>query len=74
MPPATLDKFRDHGKVAVTLTGGLADAHAQINQLGDLGISLDAITNDLEKAGIQSFVDAFDRLLTPIDSKRKALS
>jgi len=74
VPPATLDKFRDHGKVAVTLTGGLADAHAQISQLGELGISLDAITTDLEKAGIQSFVEAFDRLLASIDSKRKALS
>lgn len=74
VPPATLEKFRDHGKVSVTLMGGLADAHKQINQLSDLGISLDAITDELEQAGIQSFVEAFDRLLKSIDSKRQALS
>jgi len=74
VPPATLDKFRDHGKVAVTLTQGLADAHKQMTQLGDLGVSLDAITDELEAAGIQSFVDAFDRLLESIDGKRQSLS
>lgn len=74
VPPATLDKFRDHGKVAVTLTRGLLDAHTQLKQLGELGISLDAITEDLEKAGIESFAEAFDRLLESIDGKRKALS
>jgi len=39
-----------------------------------LGVSLDAITNELEAAGIQSFVDAFNRLLDSIDNKRQALS
>jgi len=74
VPPATLEKFRDHGEVKVTLLGGLAEAHGQINQLAELGISLDAITADLEKAGIKSFVEAFDRLLDSINSKRQALS
>jgi len=73
VPPATLDAFRDHGTVAVTLTRGLPEAHKQLTQLSDLGISLDAITDDLEAAGIQSFVDAFDRLLESIDGKRAAL-
>ena len=58
----------------LTLTRGLADAHKQLTQLGELGISLDAITEDLENAGIKSFVEAFDRLLESIDGKRQALS
>lgn len=74
VPPATLDKFRDHGKVSVTLTQGLPEAHKQLTQLGELGISLDDITNELETGGIQSFVEAFDRLLESIDEKRKALN
>lgn len=74
VPPATLDKFRDHGNVEVTLTKGLLDAHNQIKQLSELGISLEKITQDLENAGIKSFVEAFDRLLESIDGKRQALS
>ncbi len=74
VPPATLDKFRDHGEVSVTLTQGLPEAHKQLTALGELGISLDDITNELETAGIQSFVEAFDRLLESIDDKRKALN
>ena len=74
VPPATLDKFRDHGKVALTLTQGLPDAHKQLTQLAEMGVSLDAITEELEIAGIQSFVEAFERLLASIDSKRQALS
>ncbi len=74
VPPATLDKFRDHGKVALTLTQGLPDAHKQLTQLAELGVSLEAITDELETAGIQSFVEAFERLLESIDGKRQALS
>jgi len=73
VPPATLDAFRDHGTVNPTLTDDLATAHQQLTQLKELGISLDAVTDELEAAGIQSFVDAFDRLLESLDGKRKSL-
>jgi len=63
-----------NGNVEVTLTKGLLDAHNQIKQLSELGISLEKITQDLENAGIKSFVEAFDRLLESIDGKRQALS
>lgn len=74
LPPKTMDAFRDHGVASAKLALGLADAHKQLSALGDLGINLKAITDDLEAAGIESFAEAFDRLLQSIDDKRKRLA
>ncbi|MEE9320916.1 MAG: transaldolase [Granulosicoccus sp.] len=72
LPPKTLDAFRDHGKAEARLTKGLNVAHQQLSALAELGISLNTITDKLEQAGIQSFAEAFDRLLTSLADKRKS--
>ena len=74
LPPKTMDAFRDHGVAAARLPQGLADAHKQLSALGELGIPLNKITDDLESAGITSFAEAFERLLQSIDDKRKRLA
>ncbi len=71
LPPKTLDAFRDHGKVAPKLIEGLDQAHARISALAGLGISIDEVTAKLEKDGIQSFADAFDRLMEALQEKRR---
>ena len=73
-PPATLDAFLDHGDVAERVTTGLDEAQAQVERLEELGISLDAITGDLLKAGVKAFADAFEGLLEVIDSKCRELA
>lgn len=74
VPPKTLDAFRDHGTVEPRLTQGLNIAHTQLSELADLGISLSDITDSLEAAGIQSFAEAFDRLLGVLAEKRQSVS
>lgn len=74
LPPKTMDAFKDHGVAESRLTQNLAQAHREISELGDLGISLTDITDQLEADGIQSFVDAFDRLLEVLANKRKAVA
>jgi len=74
LPPKTMDAFRDHGNVAPRLIDGLSVAHKQLSALNDVGISLSDITADLEAAGIQSFAEAFDRLLTSLKEKRQRLA
>ena len=74
LPPKTLDAFRDHGTAEPRLTRGLADAHASLTRLGELGISLDDITDTLEADGIASFADAFERLLASLDDERKKVA
>jgi transaldolase len=73
MPPATIDAFRDHGKVAATLEQGVDAADATIAQLESLGISLKAITDKLLADGLTSFEDSYDKLFDVIGKKVAAL-
>jgi transaldolase/glucose-6-phosphate isomerase len=73
VPPATLDAFRDHGKVRDTLEAGTDDAKRVLDDLNRTGISLDAITDKLTREGVQLFADAADKLLGTLAKKRAAL-
>src|SRR5438874_4818171 len=55
MPPATLEAFRDHGKVRDSLEENIEDARRVLAELEKSGISLDAITDDLVKDGVKLF-------------------
>ena len=56
------------------MTTGVNEARAQVERLEELGISLDAITSDLLKAGVKAFADAFEGLLKVIDTKISELT
>jgi transaldolase/glucose-6-phosphate isomerase len=73
VPPATLDAFRDHGAAAVTITDGIDECHRQLAELEKLGISMAAVTGELEVEGVKAFVDAFTALLKTVDERRKAV-
>ncbi len=63
MPVATMDAFRDHGKLRDSLEENPAERAAQLDDLGRAGISLDAVTDKLVEDGVQLFADAADKLL-----------
>ncbi|NOY57925.1 MAG: bifunctional transaldolase/phosoglucose isomerase, partial [Calditrichaeota bacterium] len=73
VPPATLTAFRDHGTVAATLVQGMEEAKDRLIRLNDLGIDLDEITEKLQKDGVASFADSFDKLMKAIAGKREQL-
>ena len=74
MPTATMDAFRDHGKVRDALEDNVADAQRALSDLGRAGISLDAVTDKLVEEGVRLFADAADKLLGAVAEKRaKAL-
>jgi transaldolase/glucose-6-phosphate isomerase len=73
IPPATLDAFRDHGKIRDTLQAGIDDAQRVLDDLARTGISLDAVTDELTEEGVQLFADAADKLLGALAKKRTAL-
>src|SRR5437660_1693068 len=73
MPPATLDAFRDHGKLRDSLEENIEDARGVLEELERSGISLDAITAELVKEGVQLFADATDKLYGAVAYKRAAL-
>jgi transaldolase / glucose-6-phosphate isomerase len=70
LPPETLDALVDHGTVAVTLTEGVDEAHAQVARLAELGIDLDAITEQLQDEGVKAFARSFDALIDTITHRR----
>jgi transaldolase/glucose-6-phosphate isomerase len=73
MPPQTLNAFRDHGTAAVTVDKELDEARAHIDQLAELGIDLDAITENLQDDGVTAFVKSFEGLMASITEKRERL-
>jgi transaldolase/glucose-6-phosphate isomerase len=70
VPPATLDAFRDHGKVRNSLEENVEDARHVLAELEKSGISLDAITAELVKDGVKLFADAADKLYGAVAHKR----
>jgi len=69
MPPATIDAFRDHGKVRASLEEDLPAAEATLRQLEASGISLKSVTEALARDGIRLFEESFDQLLTSVREK-----
>ena len=72
MPPATLDAFRDHGKLRDSLEENVEDARRVLEELDKSGISLEAITAELVKDGVKQFADAADKLYGAVAHKRAA--
>src|ERR1700742_4555608 len=70
VPPATLDAFRDHGKLRNSLEEHVEDARDVLTELEKSGISLDAITTELVKDGVKQFADAADKLYGAVAHKR----
>ncbi|MFW6683893.1 bifunctional transaldolase/phosoglucose isomerase [Komagataeibacter intermedius] len=72
IPPATFDAFRDHGKVAPTLTQDIEGAKKVLAEARRLGLDLDGVTKVLVDEGVASFADAFDDLLGSVAAKQAA--
>ncbi|MEM7128708.1 MAG: transaldolase [Chloroflexota bacterium] len=73
MPPSTLDAFKDHGSVAKTIDQDLPSEQAIIQAVTDAGISLEEVTEQLEKEGVKKFEDSFVQLLGAINETREKL-
>jgi len=73
VPPATLVAFADHGIAALTLESGLKGAQTFMDELNDLGISIDEVTQELEIQGVQAFANAFTALLESVEKRRSVV-
>jgi transaldolase len=71
LPPKTLAAFRDHGRVRETLQEDIAQAKADIAQLKNLGIDLDAATDKLQDDGVAAFSASYDKLIAALKDKRQ---
>jgi len=67
MPPATIDAFRDHGRVRNSLTEDVAGAQNVMDNLARTGISIKEATTKLTEDGVKLFADAFHKLLAAVE-------
>jgi transaldolase / glucose-6-phosphate isomerase len=72
MPPATIDAFRDHGKLRNSLTEDVAGASKVMKDLASAGISMKEVTDKLTKDGVKLFAEAFDKLLAAVAKSTQA--
>ena len=71
IPPATLDAFRDHGKLRESLTEDIEGAKKAMANLAKAGISMKEVTDRLTDEGVKLFADAFDKLLEAVEKSTK---
>jgi transaldolase len=75
MPEATLNAVADHGVVrGDTVTGAYAQARADIDALGALGISYDDVVQVLEDEGVEKFEASWNELLDTVAASLKTFA
>ena len=74
VPPDTLRRFEDHGRISNALDASPAgDARRVLNALAAGGIDFADVNRRLEEEGIAKFARSFDKLLSAIRDKRRAM-
>jgi len=66
IPPATIDAFREHGKLRPSLTENVEGAAKIMADLPKAGISMKEVTDKLMVDGVKLFADAFKTLLDAV--------
>ncbi|GIV66136.1 MAG: glucose-6-phosphate isomerase [Bellilinea sp.] len=72
VPPQTLEAFLDHGEAQVKLGPNVEAEKKVIQQLEELGISMEQVTYELEVEGVKAFADAFTALMQAIEQRRQS--
>ena len=74
LPEQTIEAFRDHGKVTGdTILENVDEERDALTRLERLGISMKAVTDQLETDGLKLFADSYDDLIKSLEQKRDAL-
>ena len=71
IPMDTLAAFNDHGVAASRLNDDMPKANRVLTRLKEAGIDLDAISQRLERDGIEKFNKAYDKLLEAIEKQKE---
>ncbi len=69
VPMKTLRAFADHGDVGASLGRDATSAQRLLDELAETDIDFAAITDELERRGVDSFRDSYRELLACIEAK-----
>lgn len=72
LPLETINDYRDHGHPRLTIEQNVASARQIFQNLAELGLDFDAITQQVLDEGVEKFDQALDQLLQSIETKRVA--
>jgi transaldolase len=70
IPVDTLNAYRDHGDPKARLEQDVVQANRILEQLSDLGISIDKVTQQLEDEGVEKFNKPFDKIMEILEQKK----
>src|SRR5947208_3482631 len=73
MPLKTLESFRDHGRVRLSVEEDIQQSQAVMGALQAAGIDYQQVTSQLQQEGVQKFIDSFEKLFQCLEDKRKVL-
>ena len=73
MPESTIAMFEDHGSIARTIDGGVAEAEQVLEHLKALGVDMVDVGRTLEQEGVTTFEKSFSELLESLGSKQRDL-
>jgi transaldolase len=74
LPFETIDAFRDHGKVRVTIEEDLEGSEQMLRRLENAGISLKGVTDQVLREGVEKFAEPFDKLVKAIAAKQETVA
>jgi len=69
MPLATVNAFADHGAARRTVDAGYDEAHRTFEALREIGIDLDAVTEQLQTEGVDKFSTSFRGMMKVVGEK-----
>jgi transaldolase len=69
IPEATLKAFADHGHAGPTMPGDGGDCEVVLAKFAEAGIDTDALADQLQKEGAESFVKSWNELIESTMSK-----
>jgi transaldolase len=69
---ATLSAFEDHGRVDESLARGVEDAGNALRELADVGVRLEGLTAQLERAAVADLAQSLDAAVHHIDARGQA--
>jgi len=69
MPDATVAAFVGHGTVAQTVDKSVEQAGAELDALGELGVVMRDVSQQLEDEGVAAFSKSYDELLQALEDK-----
>ncbi|HLI09816.1 MAG TPA: transaldolase [Ktedonobacteraceae bacterium] len=74
MPLETIENFRDHGQVHLTVENNIEEAKSELGALEAIGIGYNQVTQQLLDEGVKKFADSFHDLFKTIETKKQALA